>query len=118
MEVLQSSASLPGGSGWCNSCICTARPLSGGGQWNSSNALPHCLWAVGSGALASHRHTVRGQWAVELLQHTASLPRGSGQWKLYNALPHCLGQWVVQLLRCAGPSAGGTGSPAQEAVAA
>ena len=35
--------------------------------------------------------TAWGQWAVGLLQHTASLPRGSAQRKSCNALPHCLG---------------------------
>ena len=58
----------------------------------------------------------RGQWAVQLLQCTASLPWGSRQCNSCNALPHCLGavgsatpamyclttwgQWTVQLLRC------------------
>ena len=34
-----------------------------------------------------------GQWAVDLLQYTASLPGGSGQWASRNTLPHCL--WAV-----------------------
>ena len=42
--------------------------------------------------------TAWGQWAVQLLQCTASLPSGSRQCNSCNALPHCLG---------------GTGSPAQ-----
>ena len=116
VELLQCTASLPGGSGQCNSC----------------NALPHCLGAVGSATPAMHCLTAWGQWAVELLQYTAtlpggsgqcsscnaltaSLPRGSGQCNSCNALPHCLGavdtvtravhrltareQWAVQLLR-------------------
>ena len=70
---------------------CTATLPEGSGQRNSCNALPHCLWAVGSEARALHRHTVWAQWAVELLSFTASLPRGGGQWKCCNALPHCLG---------------------------
>ena len=68
-----------------------------------------------SGTLAMHCHTARGQWAVELLLYTASLPKGSGQWKSCNALPHCLGvvgsgtpamhcltacgQWAVELVQ-------------------
>ena len=40
---------------------------------------------------ALHCLTVLGQWAVQLLQCTASLPRGSGQWNSCNALPHCQG---------------------------
>ena len=131
-ELLQCTASLPGGSGQCKNC----------------NALPHCLGAVGSGTPVKHCHTAQGQWAVELLQCTASLPGGRGQWNSRNALPHCLGavgigtpathcltargqwavqllqchtawgRWAVELLQCVGPLAGGTGSPAQEAVAA
>ena len=38
-----------------------------------------------------HCRTARGQWAVQLLQCTASLPGGSGQWNSCNALLHCLG---------------------------
>ena len=91
---------LPGGTGQCNSC----------------NALPHCLWAVGSGTPAMHCLAAWGQWALELLQCTATLPGGSGQWNSCNALPRCLGavgsgtpamhcltacgQRAVQLLQC------------------
>ena len=35
--------------------------------------------------------TAWGQWAVELLLCTASLPWGSGQWSSRRTLPHCLG---------------------------
>jgi hypothetical protein len=51
-------ASLPRGSGQCNSC----------------NALPHCLGAVGSRTPAMHCLTAWGQFAAQLLQCTASLP--------------------------------------------
>ena len=89
VELLQCTATLPGGNGQCGSC----------------NALPHCLWAVGvellfapphclgvvgGGTPAMHCLTAWGQWGVELLQCTASL-RGSGQRNPRNALPHCLG---------------------------
>ena len=57
----------------------------------SHNALPHCLGAVGSATPAMHCLTALGQWAVELLSSTATLPRGSGQCNSCNALPHCLG---------------------------
>ena len=40
-----------------------------------------------------------GQWAVQILQYTASLLGGSGQCSSCNELPHCLGQWAVQLLQ-------------------
>ena len=78
MQLLQYTASLPVGSGQCNSC----------------NSLPHCLGAVGGETSAIHCFTTRGvgsvtlemhsltawvQWAVGLVQHTASLPGGSGQ---------------------------------------
>ena len=79
-----------------------------------------------------HRLTGWGHWAVQLLQCTATLPWG--RWNSCNAVPHCLGavgsatlamhchtawgRWAVELLQCAGPPTGGTGSPAQEVVAA
>ena len=77
MQLLQCTASLPGGSGQCNS--------------NSCNAQPHCLGAVGGATSTMHGLTAWGQWAVQLLQCTASLPGGSGQWDSCNAPPHCLG---------------------------
>ena len=87
VELLQCTATLPGGSG----------------LWNSCNALPHRLAAVGSGTPVMHRHTAWGQWAVQLLQCTATPPGGGGQWNSCNARAHQLG---------------GTGMPAQEAVTA
>ena len=94
MQLLQCSASLSWGHGQCSPC----------------NALPHCLGAVGNATPALHCPTAWGQWAVQLLQCTASLPgavgsatpamhsetpvmhcpTGSGQWNSCNALPHCL----------------------------
>ena len=53
--------------------------------------MPHCLEGAGSGTNVTHCLTAWWQWAVELLQRTASLPGGSGQWNSCNALPHCLG---------------------------
>ena len=111
----------------------------GCGQCNPFNALPHCQGVVGTATPAMHyrtacgRWTVElpqcacpraggtgslaqywGQWAVERLQRTASLPGGSGQHYSCNAPPHrlntvgggnpamhCLtawGQWAVQLV--------------------
>ena len=54
----------------------------------------HCTcgqWAVGSGTSAMHCHTAWGQWAVQLLLCTASLPVGSGQWSSCYAPADCLG---------------------------
>ena len=56
-----------------------------------SNAPPHCIGAVGGATLAMQCHTARGQWAVQLLHCTASLPGGSGQWNFCNALTRSLG---------------------------
>ena len=49
-----------------------------------------------------------GQWALELLLKTPSLPLGSGQWNCFCTLPHCLalphcpsGQWVLEFLQFA-----------------
>ena len=90
MQLVQSTASLLGGSG----------------LWNSCNPQPHCLGVVGSATSPMHylitrgcghwdccntlRHCL-GQWAVPLLQYFASLPRGSGQWNSCIVLPHGLG---------------------------
>ena len=75
MQLVQCTASLPGGSGQRNSC----------------NTQPHCLGAVGRATPAMYCLNAQGQWAVGLLQCTASLPGGSGQCNSCNALPHCLG---------------------------
>ena len=40
--------------------LCTGSLLGGSGQWDSCNALPHCLGAVGNGTPAMHRHTALG----------------------------------------------------------
>ena len=106
VQLLQCTASLPGGSGQWNSCNALPHCPGGSGQWNSCHTLPHCLGAVGSGTPATHCLTAwgqwavdplqytaalpGGQWAVQLLQCTASLPGGSGQCNSCNALPHCL----------------------------
>ena len=41
-----------------------------------------------------------GQWEVEPLQCTASLPGGSGQWHSCNALFHCLGAVDMEVRQC------------------
>ena len=69
MQLLQSAASLPGGSGQCNYC----------------NALPHCPGARGRAIHVMHCHTPWGQWVVELRR---SLPKERYS---CNALRHCLG---------------------------
>ena len=98
----------------------TASIRRGSGPFNSCNALPHCLWAVGRATPTGHRHTDLGQWAVQLLEctavpgasgpcnslqctpslpggiaqcnsYTTTLPRGSGQCNSCNALPHFVG---------------------------
>ena len=105
--LLQYTASLPRGIGQWNSCkalhhslgvLGTANPAMhcliarGSGQWNFCNALPHCLGAVGSATLATHCVTAWGQWAVGLLQYTASLPFGGRQWDPCNTLHTALRQ--------------------------
>ena len=78
------------------------------------NALPHCLGAVGTAAPAMQCLTAWGQWAVQLLQCTASLPEGSGRCSSRNAVPRCRGavgsaapamhcltalrQWAIELV--------------------
>ena len=94
VQLLQRTASLPRGSG----------------QWNSCNAVPHCLGVVGSGTAAMHCLTAWGQRAVEHLQCSASVPRGSGQCNSYKALRHCLGgQRAVEILPCTASLPGRSG---------
>ena len=125
MDLLQCTASLPGGSGQMNSCNRLPHCLGAVGSGAFRNALPHCLGAVGIGTPAMHCLTAWGQWAVELLLYTASLPGGSGQWTSCNILPHCpgatgggppamhcptaWGQWAVDLLQCTASPLGGSG---------
>ena len=117
MQLLQCTASLPGGSGQCKFCNAlphclgaagsaidaTLSSLPGGsGQRTSCNALPLSLGAVGNGTLTMHYHTAWGLWAVELMPHclgaeavqtlqrTATVPGRSGQCNSCNLLPHCL----------------------------
>ena len=68
----------------------------------------------------------RGQWAVELLLNTASLPGGSGQWEACCTLVHChtaLGQWAVELNQYTStlpqrPEAVGNGTPSVDCLSA
>ena len=129
VQFLQCTASLPGGSRQWNSCNALPHCPGGSGQWNFCNALPqtpamHCLiapGAVGSAIPAMHCPTAWGQWAVQLLQRTASLPGGSGQWNSCNALPHCLGG-SGQCNFCNAlphrPRAVGSGTPAMHCLTA
>ena len=92
MEVLQCTPSLPGGYGRCNLVQYTATlPGPSGpwiraahclsarvsGHWNSCNALPRYLGAMGSGSPAMHCF-IAWHWALELLQCIAKPPWGNG----------------------------------------
>ena len=91
VHLLQCTATPSGGCGQWNSCHSRAHQLGGQGslpkrrslskERNPCNALPHCLGAVGNATPAMHCLDAWGQWVVELLQCTATLPRGSGQCK-------------------------------------
>ena len=76
---------------------CTASEPGGSRQWNSCNAPPHYLGAVCRGMPAMQCLTTWWQWAVQLLQSTSSLPGGSGWCNTTKA-------WY----RCLGPVGGGT----------
>ena len=137
VQLVQCTATLPGCTGQRNSCNALPQCL---GQWSSCNALPHrvgavgggtpampcltyCVGAVGSATPAMHSHTTWGQWAVELLQCTASPPGGSRRWNSCNAQPHCpgalrngvpsmhchttWGRWAVEILQCTATQPGG-----------
>ena len=129
MQLLQRTASLPAGSGQCNSCNTLPHGLgavgsgtpsiaslrSGGGQCSTCNALPHCLGAVANGTPAIHCPADRRHWAMHPLHCPATPPWGCGYWNLCNAPLHCLGavggatpaihfltasgQWAVELLQ-------------------
>ena len=96
---------------------CTATPLGGIGQCNSCSTLPHCLGVVGKGTPTMHCHTAWGRWAVEFLQWAGPPARGRGVLPKRRSLPmECLRGTAAPI--GAGPSVGGTGSPAHAAVAA
>ena len=65
------------------------RPLSK--ERNPCSALLHCPGVVGSGTPATHSPTAWGQWAVEFLPRTLTLPGGSRQCNSCNASAHQLG---------------------------
>ena len=102
----------------------TAAPPGGSGQWNSCNALPHCLGAVGSATPAMHYPTARGQWAVQLLQCTAKAnggpsasenrahpPGGDGEPSPGGGRSLLQGQWGAFFFREPGaPAWGGRGA--------
>ena len=156
VQLLQCTASLPGGSGQCNSCNgwseCSAGPVgmyywahrpggmgsptqgvvgasfrAYGGPSSSENRahrpggdgesrpgggrslLPGPMGAVGSGTSAIHCPGARGQWAVDLLQCTASLPGAVGSGPPATHRLTAWGQWVVDLLQYTASLPGGSG---------
>ena len=60
VQLLQYKAALPGGQWAVQLLQCIASLPSGSRQWNSCNALPHCLAAVGSATPAMHYLTAWG----------------------------------------------------------
>ena len=66
------------------------------GQWNSCNAVPHCLGAVGIGTRAMHCLTAYEHWAVQPLLCATTPPGDSGRWNSCNARAHQLGGRGVQ----------------------
>ena len=67
---------------------CTSKLRGGCGQWNSCNALPHCLGAVGNTTPVMNYLAAWRQWALQVLQCTASMLGASGHWNACDALPH------------------------------
>ena len=97
-------------------------PRRGSGQCSSCNALPHWLGAVCSPTPAMHCLTALGQWAMELLQYTATLPGGSGQCSSCNALTASLPGGSGQCNSCNAlphcPRAVGSATPAMHCLTA
>ena len=87
-ELLQCTATLPGGSGRWKTC--NAPPHRLGAEGSRTPTMHRYTRAVSSETRAMHRHTASGQWAVDLLQCTAPLHAGSGECNSCNAVPHCL----------------------------
>ena len=97
VQLLQCTASLPGGSGPCSCCYALPNCLGAvgrgnpamhchtawghSGQWNSYNAPPHPMGALGSATPAKQGVTAWGQWVVQLLQST-------------------MGHWAWEVLQC------------------
>ena len=112
---LRCTASLPGASRQCNSCYALPHCLGAVGSGIAAMEL-HCLGVVGSGNLVMQSLPALGQWAVQVLQCSGSLPAGSGhclqagQCNSCNALPHCLGQWAAELVLCTATLPGAVGS--------
>ena len=65
--------------------------------------------SVGSAIPSMHRHTATGQWAMQLLQHMASLPGGNRQCNSCNALPHRRGAVCGGTPAMRGPTRWGNG---------
>ena len=120
MELLQCTASLPGGSGQWNSCNALPRCLGAVGSANRAmHCLTHCVGAVGSGISPTYCHTAWawGQWACLGTVGSATPPMHClthGLGAVDNATPatQCLtawGQWAVELLQCTASLPGGSG---------
>ena len=56
-----------------------------------------------------HRHIASGQWAVQLLQCSDTLPGGNGQCNSCNVVPHCMGEVGSGTLAMRGPTSWGDG---------
>ena len=88
MELLQCTASLPGGSGQCTSGNALparlgavgsgTRAMCGPTSWGERESCPGGRRCLKSKTPEMHCHTAWGQWAVQLLQCTPSLIGGSG----------------------------------------
>ena len=78
------------GVGHCTApCVACCTAFVGSGQWKRRYALPLCLWAGGNGTPATRCLTACGQWAVEIVLCTDTLPGGIGQGNGIVAV-HCL----------------------------
>ena len=80
--LVQSTVTPPRGGGLRNTCNARAHQLGGRGVLPSMRSLPK------NGSIAMPPHTAWGQWAVQILQCTATLLCGSAQCNSCSALPH------------------------------
>ena len=88
MELLQCTASRPGGSGQQNSCDALPHHLGAVGRATAAKSYSN---AAGSATPPINCLTAYGQWAVEHLQCTVTLLGRGSQWNSCTALPRCVG---------------------------
>ena len=119
VELLQCTATLPGGSGQCNACNTLPYRLGTGGSgtfamrgatsWGDGEARPRGGGCLKSSTLAMHCHTA---WARGQCNSCNALPHRMGAVGSATRAMHCLtawGPWAMELLQCTASLPRGSG---------